>query len=205
MRSSCCAPPWTAWRMTQRWCALALLPCGPAALQLLCQGPAIDRHKSTHGSPCKQRHWQWHGRQPHRRLVACVCCTPTCLLVPHSGTSTHHKVPHEHQSDQAIGGVQVTSAGQAAVLGIVPLLGEEELHLHVLQPLDVLTRHDEDEVRRARDCLQCQAWHAVPSFSVSFSSLRLPVAQGRCSRTSNCEHSLQQGIAHFGAARPTEK
>lgn len=51
------------------------------------------------------------------------------------------------QPGQALWGpVQVTSAGQAAVVGLVPLLGEEELRLHVLQPLDVLVRHDEDEV-----------------------------------------------------------
>lgn len=43
---------------------------------------------------------------------------------------------------------QATSAGQAAVLGIAPLLSAEEIALHVLKPLDGLARHDEDEARR---------------------------------------------------------
>ena len=44
---------------------------------------------------------------------------------------------------------QATSAGQAAVLAIAPLLSAEEVELHVLKPLDGLARHDEDEARKA--------------------------------------------------------
>ncbi len=42
---------------------------------------------------------------------------------------------------------QVTSAGQAAVLGIVRLLAPEELQPHMLASLDALERHPDDEVR----------------------------------------------------------
>ena len=44
---------------------------------------------------------------------------------------------------------QATSEGQAAVLGIAPLLSAAELELHVLMPLDGLARPDEDAARAA--------------------------------------------------------
>jgi hypothetical protein len=42
---------------------------------------------------------------------------------------------------------QVTSAGQAAVLGIARLLAPGELRVHVLGSLDALGRHQDDEMR----------------------------------------------------------